>query len=67
MFGLFGPNGAGKSTLMSYYLVLLWKPTSVRVNICRYDLMRAAQGDNCIEYWRSKKPQDFRFFFFRQI
>lgn len=58
MFGLLGPNGAGKSSLMRI-LVTLMKPSSGKVTIDGYDLMKN-RGE--IRRMLGYLPQDFRFF-----
>lgn len=58
MFGLLGPNGAGKSSLMRI-LVTLMKPSSGKVTIDGYDLMKD-RGE--IRKMLGYLPQDFRFF-----
>ncbi len=58
MFGLLGPNGAGKSSLMRI-LVTLMKPSSGKVTIDGYDLMKNRRE---IRSMLGYLPQDFRFF-----
>lgn len=58
MFGLLGPNGAGKSSLIRI-LVTLLTPTSGKVSVNGYDLMRQ-RGE--IRSLLGYLPQDFRFF-----
>ncbi|MFA7116567.1 MAG: ABC transporter ATP-binding protein [Bacteroidales bacterium] len=58
MFGLLGPNGAGKSTLMRI-LVSLLEPTSGKVNVYGYDLVKDRKK---IRSLIGYLPQDFRFF-----
>ncbi len=58
MFGLLGPNGAGKSTLMRI-LVALMEPSSGKVDIFGYDLLKNRKEIRSILGYL---PQDFRFF-----
>lgn len=58
MFGLLGPNGAGKSSLMRI-LVTLMKPSSGKVTIDGYDLVKNRRE---IREMLGYLPQDFRFF-----
>ncbi len=55
MFGLLGPNGAGKSSLMRI-LVTILKPSSGRVTIDGYDLLKDRKE---IRQMLGYLPQDF--------